>query len=348
MIPSAATKPLIFLLIALVFIIFLVHNDTPVVEKERIFMGTMVQIKAPVPPGGNSKDIGRAIDSAFVEIARVEGVFSVYKSDSEISKINRLKKGELLKISAETFGLIEKSLKYSKITGGAFDITVKPLVNIWAKAKVEKKLPLPGDIRDAVAKVGSNDIVLDKAAGTISFKKEGMAIDLGGVAKGYATDRAIIALKGSGVKDAIVNSGGDLYCMGRRSAKRSWTVGIQHPRSSGKIFLELQLTDKAVDTSGDYEKYFMLDGKRYSHIIDPRTGYPIGDGTVSASVIAGDSTTADILATALCVLGAEGLNIIDINRGEDAVIVIKKDGKMTSVMTTGLTGRYDVKKKSEL
>ena len=324
------------------------YRDTPIIEKERFLIGTIVEIKVPLPPGSSAKEIGSSIDRAFDEISRIEGVFSVYKSDSEVSKINRLKKDESVKISDETFGLIEKSIRYSAITDGAFDITVKPLIDIWAKARSDGKLPSADDIRSTRERVGSRYILLDRSAGTIAFKKDGMAIDLGGVAKGYATDRAIMILKEIGVKDAIVNSGGDLYCLGKRSAKKPWVVGIRHPRNKERMFLELQLGDKAVDTSGDYEKYFTIEGRRYSHIIDPATGYPVGDDVVSASVIADDSTTADILATALCVLGTEGMKIIDTGKGEDAVVVVKKDGAITSVATAGLMRRYNAKENEKL
>jgi thiamine biosynthesis lipoprotein len=164
---------------------------------------------------------------------------------------------------------------------------------------------------------------------------------MGAVAKGYATDMMVKALVDSGVKDAIVNCGGDMYCLGRRSTKALWKVGIRDPRDKSRIFLEFKLQDRAVDTSGDYEKFFIINGRRYSHIIDPRTGYPIGDGTVSASVIAGDSATADALATALCVLGRSGLDVVNRALGADAVIVFKDKGVLTTLMSRGFKERYD-------
>ncbi|MFA5085213.1 MAG: FAD:protein FMN transferase, partial [Candidatus Omnitrophota bacterium] len=183
---------------------------------------------------------------------------------------------------------------------------------------------------------------LDKSARTIYFKKEGMGIDLGGAAKGYATDRAIRILEENGIDNALVNSGGDMYCLGKRSARELWRVGVQHPRDRNRLFLEIRLKDKAIDTSGDYERYFVIDGKRHSHIIDPRTGYPIGDNVVSASVIAPDSAAADMLATAMCVLGEKGFDIIKGFGDADAVLVTSGAGRLKADMSEGIRERYDI------
>jgi len=202
-------------------------------------------------------------------------------------------------------------------------------------AKEDKRLPGDDEIRDALAVTGSDKIILDDSAKTISFAAEGMALDLGGIAKGYATDRAIEVLKANGVRNAIVNSGGDMYCLGRRSKDMMWKVGVKHPRDENKLLFEMRLEDKAADTSGDYEKYFLLGGKRYSHIIDPRTGYPVGDNAVSATVVADDSAAADIFATALCVLG-DFKDIKDI----DALVVVKDGDRLKIKMTEGFKSKY--------
>ena len=315
--------------------------------RERLAMGTTVQIKVPLMAGEDRRRLEAKIDRAFDEIARVESVFSVYKEDSEISRINRLKKGEALKISAEAYGLIEKAIECSVKTGGAFDITVKPLVDLWADARGRGIVPSDEQVKSAVARIGSRDIVLDKGAGTIAFKKDGMALDLGGVAKGYATDRVLGILKADGISRAIIRSGGDVYCLGMRSGKDLWKVGVRHPRDRARLFMELELKDKAIDTAGDYEKFFMVAGKRYSHIIDPRTGYPIGDNVISATVVADDATTADMLATALCVLGPDGLKIADAS-GVMAVIVAKAAGKYKVEMAGHISGVLHVTQDKEL
>ena len=156
-----------------------------------------------------------------------------------------------------------------------------------------------------------------------------MSIDMGGVAKGYATDRAVKVLRENGIRNAIVVSGGDIYCLGTRQPFERWMVGIQHPREPDKILYKINIENEAIDTSGDYEKYFIIYGKRYSHIIDPRTGYPIGDDVMSATIIAGNAETSDAYATALCVLGKKGMDII--NKKGLGGVVIRKDGDLMDV-----------------
>jgi thiamine biosynthesis lipoprotein len=314
-----------------------------IIEDSRFFMGTVVQIKVSIDPAkGGEAGAKDAINKAFDEIKRVEDVYSVYKDTSEISRINRLRKNERLQITDGVFNLIRKTLDYSERTGGAFDITVKPLVDLWGRAKKANKPPDEYELKRALGRAGYQYVALDEAARTIHFKKEGMSIDLGGAAKGYATDRAARILEENGIENALVNSGGDMYCLGKRTARELWKVGVQHPRDRNRSFLEIRLKDRAIDTSGDYERYFVIDGKRYSHIIDPRTGYPIGDNVVSASVIAPDSTTADILATAMCVLGEKGFSIIKGFGDIDAVLVTFEAGRLTVKMSEGIRERYDI------
>ncbi len=324
------------------YLYVLSRNASAVVERTNFYMGTVVQIKVSTNNKIDKHRAKEAINKAFEEIKRVEDVFSVYKDTSEISKINGLRKNEKLQVSDEVFDLIKKSIEFSKKTEGAFDITVKPLVDLWKKAKKDNKLPAEEEIKSALGRIGYENIVLDEAVCTISFKKENMALDLGGIAKGYATGRAIGILKKNGIDDAIVSTAGDLYCLGRKSKNKLWKVGVQDPRHKNKIFSEIKLEDMAISTSGDYERYFILNGKRYSHIINPRTGYPIGDDVISSSVIAPDSATADILATSLAILGNKGLAIAESIKGIDAIIVFKRNDKFIVKMTDGIKKRYEI------
>lgn len=314
------------------------------IEKSHLLMGTVVQIKAAVCKGDDEAKTRAAINKAFDEMRRIEGVFSVYKKDSEVSKINRLRRNERLLISREVMDLIEMAVEFSEKTEGVFDITVKPLVDLWNKAKISKKLPSDGEVKHALERTGYKFISLDRTRYTISFKKDGMGLDFGGMAKGYATDRAIRILKENGVKDALVNSGGDMYCLGRKTSKDLWNVGIRHPRDKDKVFLEIGLEDRAVDTSGDYEKFFTRGGRRYSHIIDMRTGYPVVNDVVSATIIAPYCTIADMLATTSLILGEDSFEMIKDIDGVDAVIVFKDD-KGFRVKTTDLArNRYAISK----
>lgn len=349
-------KPIRLFILSILFItsvmpasraaIFDAEDD--VVARSRILMGTTVEIKVPQQKGLGPRVIEAAIDKAFGEIERCEALFSVYKTDSEISRINRLKKkNKALKISEETFSIIKSSKEYCEKTGGAFDITVKPLVDLWGfhearSAKREVRIPSDDSIREALNRVGSRHIVLDELKRTIAFDVDGMEIDLGGVAKGYAADRATGVLKSCGIKNAIVNAGGDMYCLGRKSKKHLWKAGVRHPRKKDEIFFELHIENKGIVTSGDYERYFDVDGRRYSHIIDPKTGYPVEEKVVSATVIADDAETADMLATALCVTGVPALKVVESVSGADALLIVKEEKGLKTEMTKGFKAGYNV------
>lgn len=307
--------------------------------KTALIMGTVVEIRVPVSSAEERAKADAAIEKALAEERRIESVFSVFRPGSEVSKINALRKGTALVLTPETFRLIERSVEFSNLTDGAFDITVKPLIDLWAHAKADGAVPSDAAVLAALERVGSRDLILDRTRMTIEFGKDGMSIDLGAIAKGYATDRAVAVLKGEGIANAIVISGGDVYCLGMKAPNEPWKVGIRHPRDKEKLFMELALKDMAVDTAGDYEKYFIAGGKRYSHIIDPRTGYPIGDDVISASIIARDATSADALATAACVLGRNAMNILDAS-SIDAIIVYKENGSMRISLTDRVKERY--------
>jgi FAD:protein FMN transferase len=227
------------------------------------------------------------------------------------------------------------------MTAGAFDITVKPLADLWGECEKAGRVPTGDELKSVMSRVGFRYIELGRNPATISFGRAGMSIDMGAIAKGYATDRAIAILKAGGILNAIVNSGGDMYCLGQRSADRPWKIGIQHPRDKDKLIIEFFLKDKAVDTSGDYENFFIIDGKRYSHIIDPRKGYPVGDDVVSASVIASDSETADALATALCILGKDGFSIIDSVAAAAGIIVVEEKAHLNIYNSEAFKNIYE-------
>jgi len=317
-----------------------VGRENRIIERTEPAMGTIVTIKVSVAPGESEATARDAIGLAMAEIGRVESLFSAYREDSQVAKLNRARPNEAVKIDPEVFGLIKRSVGYSKDTYGAFDITVKPLVDLWKLAKASGILPSEKDIREAMVRVGSEKIVLDDKAKTVSFTVGGMSIDMSGVAKGYATDRAVKILRDNGVRNAIVDSGGDMYCLGKRNPTGQWVVGIQHPRDRGRILYKIEIENEGIDTSGDYEKYFMIGGKRYSHIIDPRTGFPIGDDVVSATVIAKDSETADAYATAFCVLGEAGMGIMD-KKGLKGVTIRNNNGAISVEMSKGLKVRGD-------
>lgn len=328
-------------IMAAVFISSCGSRGDIIVEEKTLLMGAPVSIKAHLTDASGRSRARQVIQRAFAEIKKLDDLFSVYNPDSEISRINKLRKKERLLISPEAFHLINNSLVFSELTEGAFDITAKPLVDLWNEAGKDKKLPSQEEIARARSRVGYKNVMLDEKRFTIHFNKAGMEIDLGGVAQGYAADRAIAVLVSEGIDNAIVDISGDIYCLGSKMYNEPWKVGVRNPRSRAKTFLELKLKDKAVSTSGDYEKYFIIDGKRYSHIIDPRTGYPVDNSVVSSTAIAGNAATADIMATAIMVLGSKGLEAAA-SLGMDAVVVFERENGLIMETTPGIKKRYDI------
>lgn len=316
-------------------------NHPAVIAKTRLLMNTVVEITVRTDTPQERSRAENAADSAFDEIARLENIFSAYRPQSELSRLNSHGAEGPVPVSIELYSLIEKAIGFQKQTAGAFDVTVKPLKDLWAAAGSTGTLPERSAIDRARAKVGADAIVLDKIARTVSFSKEGLALDLGGIVKGYAADRATGVLANHGIRNAIVNVGGDMRCLGSRSGGDGWMIGIRHPRDTARIAYRLAVRDRGVDTSGDYERFFTIQGRRYSHIIDPSSGMPVADMTVSATAIAADSLAADAYATALCVLGEKGLPLAA-SAGVDALIITAANGGFRVRTTDGFKERYGI------
>jgi thiamine biosynthesis lipoprotein len=312
-------------------------REAPIQRSTRLLMGTVVEVT--VAGCEDATKANEAIDAAFAEIARIEDKFSAFKETSVVRRINSLRAGEALDIDDETLYVIDAAIAYHKMTEGAFDITVKPLVDLWGFSTHRNVVPATDQIAAALRTVGAENIVLDRVAKRLGFLKDGVRIDLGGIAKGYASDRAIEILKAHGIRNAIVNSGGDMYCLGRRAPGRLWKVGIQHPRVRGRLIGELSIENAAVDTSGDYEKFFQVGGKRFCHIIDPKTGMPAGSDPSSVTVIAPSAMEADALATACMVLGQErARKVMERFKGVEWLMT-RESGAKVSVFKSGDIGR---------
>ncbi|MDP1853177.1 MAG: FAD:protein FMN transferase [Candidatus Omnitrophota bacterium] len=270
----------------------------PYHSQTRLIMGTVMEIVA---------QDEKAIEAAFKEIEHIDDLMSNYKPESEISRLN--KDGQV-KASPETLAVVKASKKLFRFSEGAFDITVGPLIKLWnVKGNMQKdasliRIPGEGKIKEALSCVGTNFIDIDEKNSIIRLKKKSVILDLGAIAAGYAVDRAIAVLKQNGVRNALVNAGGEIYCLGKKGFSY-WKVGLQNPRKKDGVADIVKLRNRAVATSGDYEQFFVYENKRYAHIIDPRTGYPVDNGIISVSVFADDCTTADALGTAIFVLGKE-------------------------------------------
>lgn len=227
-----------------------------------------------------------AADAAFDEVRRLDDLLSNYKPDSEWSQVNRHAAEKPMKISPELFQLLAACNEYSRQSGGAFDISVGPLMKVWGFYKGTGHLPHRAEVEAAMTKVGYGHVRLDPAGQTVWFDRPGVELDPGGIGKGYAVDRMVDVLKQKGVRIALVaGSGSSIYGMGAPPAEpRGWRIEIQNPRNTRQTAAEVFLKDMSISTSGSYEKFFRAEGKIYAHIMDPRTGYP-AQGSLSVSVV---------------------------------------------------------------
>ena len=283
-------------------------------------MDTAVTIKAE----GFSK---KAVNLAIAEIKRLDRLMSTQNPKSDVYKINSAPKNAQTKVDDEVFYLIEKSVEISKITDGAFDITVNPLCTLWDIKSQNPQVPSEEDIANAKRSVGYQNLELNKKRATVTKKADGMTITLGAIAKGYATDKAVQILKDNNVKNAIIDFGGNIYILGKE--KR---VGLQTPfEKRGTYFDVLKVSDVSVVSSGAYERYFQKDGKIYHHIIDAKSGYPAQSGADAVSVVHKESYLADALSTAVFVSGEDRANEYIKNFPDAKVIIRRKDGTATII-----------------
>lgn len=270
----------------------------------------------------DEKEAQELIDTGVAEIQRIERLLTTFSDDSQTSRINRSAGIEPVAVDGEVFGLIERSLTISRITQGAFDISYGGLdKSLWNFDRAMTRLPDPETAKRMVHLIDYRNILLDQNNTTVFLAKKGMRIGFGGIGKGYAAEMAKKRLVECGVKNGIVNASGDLTTWGRQPDGRPWTVGISNPDQPEFPFSWLEISDKAVATSGNYEKYVTIGGKKYSHTIDPKTGLPV-QGIKSVTVIADNAEFADAMATPVSVMGIRaGLHLVDQVPGLHAIII---------------------------
>lgn len=266
---------------------------------------------------------------AVAEVKRIENLISDWIPTTQISDINRNAGIKPVKVDTEVFELIQRAIKISKLTNGAFDISYASMDKIWKFDGSMKEMPSEEAIKKSVERIGYQNIILDEKEKTVFLKLQGMKLGLGGIGQGYIADKVKFLLQSKGCLSGVVNVSGDINTWGKQLDGKPWTVGIINPMNKNKVFATFSLDDSAVETSGSYEKFVVFKGKRYSHIIDPRTGYP-ASGIVSVSVFAKQTEIADALATGIFVLGVEvGLDLINQLKGIECIIVDDK-GKIHS------------------
>ncbi|MCD8189375.1 MAG: FAD:protein FMN transferase [Clostridiales bacterium] len=281
---------------------------------------------------GSSRD--EALDAAVEEIQRLEALLTVGSEDSEVSQLNQAGTAVL---SEDTAALVERALEIYDSTGGAFDITVSPLMELWGFTTQDYQVPDPSEIQATLALVGADRISYDADTSTVTLG-EGQSIDLGGIAKGYTSQRLMELFEVMGVTSAMVSLGGNIQCLGTKPDGSLWRVGIQDPvGSEGAIVAVIEVEDQAVITSGSYERYFTDEatGETYHHILDPATGYPADSGLVSVTIVTPDGTLGDALSTALFIMGLEeGTAYWQAHSDEFQAVFIDADGNL--YVTEGL------------
>lgn len=269
-------------------------------------------------------------DLAVAEVKRIENLISDWIPTTPLSEINKNAGIKPVKVPQELIDLIERSIKISKLTDGAFDISYASMDKIWKFDGSMKEMPSPEAIKKSVAKVGYQNIVIDKEQQTVFLKLDGMKLGMGGIGQGYIADKIKALLLLKGCVAGLVNVSGDISTWGKQPDGKPWKVGIKNPMNKNKIFATFPLEDTAVETSGSYEKYVTFNGKRYSHIIDTRTGYP-ATGLISVSVFAKTTELADALATGVFVLGKEvGMDLVNQLPGIGCIMVDEEGKVITS------------------
>ncbi|MFT6839127.1 MAG: thiamine biosynthesis lipoprotein [Sediminicola sp.] len=288
------------------------------VQKVMKLMGSRFEITVVAP----NEEIGYInIEEAAAEIKRIENMISSWDENSETSEINRNAGIQPVKVSMELFKLIERSKQVSEITDGAFDITYASMDQIWKFDGSMKFPPTEDEIMNSVANVGFRKIILDSEKSTVLLKNKGMKIGFGAIGKGFAADKAKELLQSKQVRAGIINAAGDLTTWGTKVSGEKWLIGIANPLSKDKIFSWLPIVESSVATSGNYEKYVIFGGVKYTHIIDPRTGHP-ATGINSVSIFTKTAELSDALATAVYIMGIDtGLALISQLRGTEAIIV---------------------------
>lgn len=270
------------------------------VKATKYLLGTKVDFAA---MHHSISDCKLAFYHGFQEMARLENLLSSHQAGSDISRINEVSGKHPVKVAGETFAIVKRAIEYSYYFGGDFDVTIGPLTQMWGfNDDGGVSLPTRQALKDAKDLVGFKQVMLNEADTTVFLERPGMKLDLGGIAKGYAIDRAAAILSQQGVRNFIINAGGDIYACGSKTGERKWAVGLQHPRKPGELLATFEAQDVAVATSGDYQRYKFIDGIRYHHIIDPHTGMP-ADRNQSVTVFSATAEQADVWATYLFIVG---------------------------------------------
>jgi thiamine biosynthesis lipoprotein len=273
---------------------------TNLIHRSQPLLGTFVTVSV---WSADAAAAQRAISAAFDEIRRADALMSLHRTDSELSRINAQAATNAVTVSPELFNVLALAQRIAAETDGAFDVTIRPVADLWGFIWKEHRLPTEAELQATLPRVGFRKVELEAAMRTVRFREPGVSVDLGGIGKGVAVDMAIAKLRELGVTNAMVRAGGDLRVIGTPPGETHWLVQLEDPQKQGRR-VNLPLFDAALSTSGNYENFFMVGGRRYSHLLDPRTGMPV-EGLAACTVIAPTCAESDAWATACFVHGVE-------------------------------------------
>ncbi len=309
-------------------------NEQEFIDKQFLALGTVNNIKIYQPV--DEKVIQKAIDRIY----EIEDRMSAFRPNSDISTINENAGKGKTKVHKDTFEVLKAAAHYAKSSKGAYDLTIRPLVELWGIGKKDSYIPSNEEINSVIRLVSYKDILLKEKIGTVELKKVGQKIDLGGIAKGYAADEVKRILLENSIKNAMINLGGNILTMGCRKENEPWVIGIQNPLApTGSYLGTIRLQEKTIVTSGSNERFFMKDGKRYHHILDPITGAPAESHLLSVTVVCDSSMEADALTTAMFVMGLEkGLKFLK-RFHADAIFITSNMG---IYLTNGLKENFTI------
>ncbi|MCZ6768495.1 MAG: FAD:protein FMN transferase, partial [Acidobacteria bacterium] len=314
--------PLLALAVAWAALTFLpTTSQDDLVPERRAWTSMGTTLEATVYRPATARPLAQAdLAAVYSAVIEIDQLMSLYLPDSELVALNAHAGAGTIEVSTPTLEVLRAAQHYARLSGGALDITVQPLVELWGFYRMERNwIPPEAKIQEALRQIGPDRINLDTAARTVVLAA-GSQLDLGSIAKGYAIDRAIEVLRARGVPAALIDLGGNIGVLGQPPDGRSWVVGIRHPRRDQLIGL-LRLRSGAVATSGDYDRYFEVAGRRFSHLLDPRTGWP-AEGMYSVTVVAPNATAADALSTAAFVLGPErGMALLSECQGVEGLLI---------------------------
>ncbi|MCL6460155.1 MAG: FAD:protein FMN transferase [Gorillibacterium sp.] len=269
--------------------------------------------------GKHAEEALKAVES---EAERLEKMLSRFTPESEISRINQSAGIKCVKLGPDTYEVLSRAAEFSSYCQGTFDVTIGPLVNLW-DYKNSTEIPNEARIKQVLPLVNYADLIVDPREKTAGLQKMGQSLDLGGIGKGFASDKFLEVFREFGISSAFTNIGGNVAALGTKPDGSPWSVGIRHPRQDNRLMGAVSVADKAVVTSGDYQRYFVdREGKRRHHILNPSTGYPSESGVISVTIVADNATTADALSTIVFVAGMKkGLELLKNFPGTEVILI---------------------------